>query len=88
MNDQVKKSTNEVTKDIPLSQLDPMIKLEIAREVVQKLSGQFNHWINMQPVERKDHQDDVRSLWRTLELMQTCEFLFEEDAGKTEANAA
>ena len=34
MNDQIKESTNEVTKDIPISQLDPMLKLEVGREVV------------------------------------------------------
>ena len=53
MNDQVKESTNEITKDIPISQLDPMLKLEISREVVQELSGQINHWLNMKPVDNK-----------------------------------
>ena len=37
MNDQIKESTNEVTKDIPISQLDPMLKLRL----VERLFNNF-----------------------------------------------
>ena len=88
MNDQVKESTNEITKDIPISQLDPMLKLEISREVVQELSGQINHWLKMKPVDNKSYQEDIRALWKTLEIMEHLEFLFKKDDVKAEDNAA
>ena len=88
MNDQIKESTNEVTKDIPISQLDPMLKLEISREVVQQLSRQVNNWLSLKPVECKGYQDDVKALWKTLEIMEQCEFLFKEEDEKAEDNAA
>ena len=88
MNDQIKETTNKVTKDIPISQLDPMLKLEIGREVVQELSGQINHWLNKKPVECKDYQEDIKALWKTLQIMEHCEFLFKKDDEKAEDNAA
>ena len=88
MNVQIKETTNEVTKDIPISQLDPMLKLEIGREVVQELSGQINHWLNKKPVECKGYQDDVKALWKTLEIMEQCEFIFKKDEEQAEDNAA
>ena len=88
MNDQVKESTNQITKDIPISQLDPMLKLEISREVVQELSGQINHWLNMKPVDNKSYQEDIKALWKTLEIMEHLEFLFKKNDEKAEDKAA
>ena len=90
MNDQIKESTNEVTKDIPISQLDPMLKLEIGREVVQELSRQVKPLVVFKkPVDNaKVIKNDVKALWKTLEIMEQCEFLFKKEDEKAEDNAA
>ena len=76
---EIKEVTKNVTKDIPISQMDPMLKLEIAREVVRDLSGQINHWLVAKPVEQKILQERMQSLWATLEVMEHLEYLFKND---------
>ena len=88
MKEKIKEFKNEIIKDTQISQLDPMLKLEIAREVVQELSGQNNHWLNMKPVDDKSYQEVTKALWKTLEVMKHCEFLFKKDDEKAEDNAA
>ena len=80
---EIKEVTKNVTKDIPISQMDPMLKLEIAREVVRDLSGQINHWLVANPVEQKVLQERMQSLWTTLEVMEHCEYLFKEDENQS-----
>ena len=83
VNKKAREATNNVTKDVPISEMNPMLKLEIAREVVRDLSGQINHWLVANPVEQKVLQERMQSLWTTLEVMEHCEYLFKEDENKS-----
>ena len=83
VNKKAREATNNVTKDVPISEMNPMLKLEIAREVVRDLSGQINHWLVANPVEQKVLQERMQSLWTTLEVMEHCEYLFKEDENQS-----
>jgi len=83
VNKKAKEATNNVTKDVPISEMNPMLKLEIAREVVRDLSGQINHWLVANPLEQKVLQERMQSLWTTLEVMEHCEYLFKEDENQS-----
>ena len=88
VNRKAKEATKSVTMDVPISEMNLMLKLEVAREVVRDLSTQINHWLVAKPLEKKELQDRMQSLWSTLEVMEHCEFLFREDDEKAEDNAA
>ena len=83
VNKKAREATNNVTKDVPISEMNPMLKLEIAREVVRDLSGQINHWLVANPLEQKVLQERMQSLWTTLEVMEHCEYLFKEDENQS-----
>jgi len=82
-NRKVKEATKNVTMDVPISEMNLMLKLEVAREVVRDLSTQINHWLVAKPLEKKELQERMQSLWSTLEVMEHCEFLFKEDENKS-----
>jgi hypothetical protein len=63
--------------------MNPIIKLDIAREVVRDLSGQINHWLVANPVAQTVLQERMQSLWTTLEVMEHCEYLFKEDENQS-----
>jgi len=83
VNKKVKEATKNVTMDVPISEMNLMLKLEVAREVVRDLSTQINHWLVASPVEKKVLQDRMQSLWTTLEVMEHCEHLFKEDENQS-----
>ena len=83
VNKKAKDATKNVMMDVPISEMDLMLKLEVAREVVRDLSTQINHWLVAKPLEKKELQERMQSLWSTLEVMEHCEFLFKEDENKS-----
>ena len=71
-----------------VQKLEGLYRLLTRREVVQELSGQINNWLNMKPVDNKSYQEDIKALWKTLEIMEHLEFLFKKNDEKAGDKAA
>ena len=77
---------DEVTvKDMMLIPLGCKI---VAESTIKVLAEQIGKWAEEYPEKREDFQADVEVLWRTLGLLNKCDFLFKEPEQKEEDLAA
>ena len=80
------KKLEEITvKDMMLT---PMGCKIVAESCIKVLAEQIGKWAEEYPEERENYQADVEVLWRTLWLLNKCDFLFKDPAPKNEGLAA
>ena len=60
----------------------------VAESCIKVLAEQIGKWSEEYPEQREDFQADVEVLWRTLGLLNKCDFLFTETEQKEEDLAA
>jgi len=68
--------------------LTPMGCKIVAETAIKSLAEQIGKWAEEYPEERENYQADVEVLWRTLWLLNKCDFLFKDPAPKNEDLAA
>ena len=68
--------------------LTPMGCKIVAETAIKSLAEQIGKWAEEYPEERENYQADVEVLWRTLWLLNKCDFLFKEPEQKEEDLAA
>ena len=80
------KKLEEITvEDMVLTPLGCKI---VADTVIKTLAEQIGKWSEEYPEERENYQADIEVLWRTLWLLNKCDFLFKDPAPKDEDLAA
>ena len=80
------KKLEEITvEDMMLKPLGCKI---VADSVIKSLAEQIGKWAEEYPKERENYQADIEVLWRTLWLLNKCDFLFKDPAAKNEDLAA
>ena len=60
----------------------------VAESCIKVLAEQIGKWAEEYPEQRENFQADVEVLWRTLGLLNKCDFLFKEPEQKVEDLAA
>ena len=60
----------------------------VAESCIKVLAEQIGKWAEEYPDKREDFQADVEVLWRTLGLLNKCDFLFKDPEQKEEDLAA
>ena len=60
----------------------------VAESCIKVLAEQIGKWSEEYPEQREDFQADVEVLWRTLGLLNKCDFLFKDPEKKEEDLAA
>ena len=60
----------------------------VAESCIKVLAEQIGKWSEEYPEERENYQADVEVLWRTLWLLNKCDFLFKDPAPQNEDLAA
>ena len=68
--------------------LTPWVVKSLLRRLLKLLAEQIGKWSEEYPEERENYQADVEVLWRTLWLLNKCDFLFKDPAPKNEDLAA
>ena len=80
------KKLEEITvKDMMLTPLGCKI---VAESCIKVLAEQIGKWSEEFPEQREEFQADVEVLWRTLFLLNKCDFLFKDQEQKEEDLAA
>ena len=80
------KKLEEITvEDMVLTPLGCKI---VADTVIKTLAEQIGKWSEEYPEQRENFQADVEVLWRTLGLLNKCDFLFKDPEQKEEDLAA
>ena len=80
------KKLEEITvEDMVLTPLGCKI---VADTVIKTLAEQIGKWSEEYPDKRENFQADVEVLWRTLGLLNKCDFLFKDPEQKEEDLAA
>ena len=80
------KKLNEITvREMMLTPLGCKI---VAESCIKVLAEQIGKWAEEYPDKREDFQADVEVLWRTLGLLNKCDFLFKDPEQKEEDLAA
>ena len=60
----------------------------VAESCIKVLAEQIGKWSEEYPEQRENFQADVEVLWRTLGLLNKCDFLFKDPEQKQEDLAA
>ena len=60
----------------------------VAESCIKVLAEQIGKWSEEYPEQRENFQADVEVLWRTLGLLNKCDFLFKDPEKKEEDLAA
>ena len=85
-----KKLENKKLDEITVREmmLTPLGCKIVADSVIKVLAEQIGKWSEEYPEQREEFQADVEVLWRTLGLLNKCDFLFKDPAPKNEVLAA
>lgn len=85
-----KKLENKKLDEITVREmmLTPLGCKIVADSVIKVLAEQIGKWSEEYPEQREEFQADVEVLWRTLWLLNKCDFLFKDPAPKNEGLAA
>ena len=85
-----KKLENKKLDEITVREmmLTPLGCKIVADSVIKVLAEQIGKWSDEYPEQREEFQADVEVLWRTLGLLNKCDFLFKDPAPRNEDLAA
>ena len=85
-----KKLENKQLDEITVREmmLTPLGCKIVAESCIKVLAEQIGKWAEEYPEQRENFQADVEVLWRTLGLLNKCDFLFKDPEQKEEDLAA